>query len=1026
METMNRSQSAIDETLSPKKLAQDNTKLQLKNQFRQADTDLISSLTRHQVVPPAIYERSSEYQSELSHPGSSDRSKESKLNEALVPNDSFYFNHHLNHYATPIHLQRRTSIHCWEEKKEKSKDQPILIGISIPVKRTDQEILSPQTALSSSVESPVMNSKTNAHYRYPRCQNSDVASSTSNNQDREASKLHQVEEILKIHQNYSLSNSSDSSIWIDDFLSGSARSRTTSFCTTFEEDESPILARIPESIESSRNLVNQQLRVDTIAAQRCSRGWWNYIISPFVSTSTSPPSSGQEFEGRSYSDLAMINYEKLTEPKKDNQNQKFKFTSSSKSSENNNSHLELYLKNTEVKSVTSNTPLIKRAMSGLLTTPIEASIHTSSELDPGYTRTHLSCDRKDGPSNDKSPYKLEKKPSCQSEFPDNITEISFHLNMSQNFSREKNITALCESPNKAILAGEISHKSRNHFSPALNVPPVNILPPRKKLPYPTRKYSQSSMSQKSSSLKNKIPYLQTSMMSSKPGIHISEILLSPPIRDTTNYTSSHLEIPAVSNGGNYPDKYLKDITSDKENSTQNDFTHHSSRHAGFRGIPITKSCFHDRAENRKRRKRQKQYFVLALFILFMIITTLLVTMTHLRPKRSDIQSQWLNLTEFPPIFLGSSTVISPILIRESSACVTPATQWSCHLPKELQLSIKDIPTAQPNFFIKIDWDNSTEANTTFLNPSNNRTNFSQIHAQKAAIRPLTRYSISSNSPINNFKPDPAPPLTAEQWFLGGTTDGIVSADKAGEPTPFYISFIEPVRPAIEKYKVSFIKNQFPNVSSIIPLPNLGPDGKAAPANLLSYVTNQPIKLYDRGLPTEHFGFYNYFDRSIFLKSISFDINDVKGNLSPEDLNGGAARTEASHRCTWSQTRFLVQIWTRKNSTSPVNHKCNQEKVTDINTALQQPGSFPYPITVTLDRHGGDPVTKTLYCYKLDSVGGLDANSGHINIEFRGSGGVLINPAPTIFTNISDSKMGGYDGGDSGCICQWSNFHENLI
>ena len=87
----------------------------------------------------------------------------------------------------------------------------------------------------------------------------------------------------------------------------------------------------------------------------------------------------------------------------------------------------------------------------------------------------------------------------------------------------------------------------------------------------------------------------------------------------------------------------------------------------------------------------------------------------------------------------------------------------------------------------------------------------------------------------------------------------------------------------------------------------------------------------------------------------------------------------------------------------------------------QPGSFPYPITITIDRHGGDPTLKMLYCYSMNDQGGLVATSGHINVENRGFGGTLINPAPNLFSNSSDPSLGGFDGGTGGCGCQWTNF-----
>jgi hypothetical protein len=278
--------------------------------------------------------------------------------------------------------------------------------------------------------------------------------------------------------------------------------------------------------------------------------------------------------------------------------------------------------------------------------------------------------------------------------------------------------------------------------------------------------------------------------------------------------------------------------------------------------------------------------------------------------------------------------------------------------------------------------------------------------------------------IVTFAPNPAPPSYAEEFFLGNTTDGIVSANKAGEPTPFYISFLQPKNSSSNTKRHVLERDSadpFPNVKDIIPAPSLNTDGTAAPANLLPFPSQQPVRLYDRGLPTEHYGFYTYFDRSIFLKSINKlnNSNSENGEV-PDDENGGATEAEASFRCTWSQTRFLVQMWTRMNSTSELNNGTGVTS-SSLGTDFIQPGSFPYPITITTDRHGGDPALKMLYCYALDDREGVISTSGQINAENRGFGGTLINPAPSLFSNTSDPGLGGYDGGTGGCKCQWTNF-----
>jgi hypothetical protein len=409
-----------------------------------------------------------------------------------------------------------------------------------------------------------------------------------------------------------------------------------------------------------------------------------------------------------------------------------------------------------------------------------------------------------------------------------------------------------------------------------------------------------------------------------------------------------------------------------------------------------------------------------------ILVVVLATTLHRKSSNVIGPSQWLNLTGFPPIYLGLSTVIAPDNIDTNTGCVFPATQWSCDLPKELQASVAPNQPNQPNFFLQIQWDNSSSANATFTNVTGNLNLGTRAVGNPVSAGQLIKHMMLKARQAITFIPIPAPPSFADDFFLGNTTDGIVSDNKAGEPTPFFISFFSNL-PTVSKRELMIRQSSsdpFPNVTEVIPPPSLNSNGTAAPANLLPFPTQQPIRLYDRGLPTEHYGFYTYFDRSIFLKSLDL-LNSTDNGEVPDDENGGATESEAGFRCTWTQTRFLVQIWTRMNGTSQLLNFTTSHQSTTNQTDLTQPGSFPYPITITTDRHGGDPSLKMIYCYEMDDREGIVAGSGKINEENRGFGGTLINPAPSVFSNSSDPSFGGFDGGTGGCKCQWSNF-QNVI
>ena len=208
-------------------------------------------------------------------------------------------------------------------------------------------------------------------------------------------------------------------------------------------------------------------------------------------------------------------------------------------------------------------------------------------------------------------------------------------------------------------------------------------------------------------------------------------------------------------------------------------------------------------------------------------------------------------------------------------------------------------------------------------------------------------------------------------FWVNTTDQVTFPFN-GEVTPFYISFL-PTQPHAPKtlsrrslsQREIAARDSSNNTISTIPPPSTNPDGTAARANLLPtspYPTSQPIHLYNRGQANEHYGFYTYFDRSIFLRSASSSItsNDAISSVAsiPGNANGGSLESAANMRCTWSQTRFIVKIWTNAafgaTLLGPQFNVDNPPSHVNSATDFSLPGSFPYPVTISLDRHGGGP------------------------------------------------------------------------
>jgi hypothetical protein len=276
---------------------------------------------------------------------------------------------------------------------------------------------------------------------------------------------------------------------------------------------------------------------------------------------------------------------------------------------------------------------------------------------------------------------------------------------------------------------------------------------------------------------------------------------------------------------------------------------------------------------------------------------------------------------------------------------------------------------------------------------------------------------------------------ADQAFIGNTTDGN-SVPYAGEETPFYMSILSPVHlSSTSLFRRSSEAITAGNLTNIIPAPDEDTDGTAAPAELYPLPDSQPVRLYNRGQSDEHYGFYTYYDKSIFLASRA-PLNGSKVDTEPYDQNGGVSRSSARVRCTWSQTRFLVQIWTQPGKMgydllSPSNGTSTTSSATPTSTSstatssssatdYTRPGSFPYPVTITVDRHGGEANKKLVYCYAVEENGHYNITDRKLQAEYRGAGGTWINPGNG--DDVSgNSTYAGIDGGTGGCGCQWVNW-----
>ncbi|KAG6008603.1 hypothetical protein E4U21_004243 [Claviceps maximensis] len=478
------------------------------------------------------------------------------------------------------------------------------------------------------------------------------------------------------------------------------------------------------------------------------------------------------------------------------------------------------------------------------------------------------------------------------------------------------------------------------------------------------------------------------------------------------------------------------------------------RAGGFwrgRGCISSKGCFG--RSGREGRQRRRVWIavwggIVALVVLIILLAVLL-TRHHQHGMSAETPSIWVNLTDYPPMPTGVLTVVGPDNTAAKSGCTEPSTLWSCSLPKDQHTSVLPYRPDQPTVMMQIEWDNGTARAWNIPNgdaPPAAASVARRAHGAASFARALLQRRQAQSQTVETplFAPNPAPPSFREMWFLGETTDDIRSDQKAGEPTPFYISLVPPSgnplsMPAAAATRLSrresssTIGNE--TFKNLIPPPDVEADGTSGPAVLMPHPVQQPVRLFDRGLPTEHYGFYTYFKKTIFLKSISVqdhaknNDDNSKGdddghgrNTTADavslDKDGGCRKTEASHLVTWGETRLRIQIWTRLGEASLLKTDGGGagSSSSSSSTRLVRPGTMPYPVTVTQDTHGGDPDRKLVWERAIDERLRVQQDQAQALINDMGIGGTWVNRR-----GMGDERFGGFDGGTGGCKCEWVNW-----
>lgn len=320
------------------------------------------------------------------------------------------------------------------------------------------------------------------------------------------------------------------------------------------------------------------------------------------------------------------------------------------------------------------------------------------------------------------------------------------------------------------------------------------------------------------------------------------------------------------------------------------------------------------------------------WIICIIVSTILITVVivgalvgTMKPRGSGNDVAADNVSGFPALPTGLA-VVTPQDAPETptSACVLPKTLWSCDLPPDTTF-----PT------------NSSKTDTIRL----------PTFMFTISVRNDTTDSSSSTLQWAPF-PEQVPNDT-EYASLAGV-DGIQSGNKSGEKTPFYLSMQTDQNPIITRD----ITTETEDVESI----NQGTSRRRSrrsvlkrqasqtPALMLPMtLRNQPLRLFDRGLDTEHYGFFVYYKKTIHVLAVS--PSDVTPYTAANDANGGvSALVSNSNEVTWDNTRFKVEIWTKKRASGEMDLiNAEGQRLSSQTGAFDN--FFPYPVSVTEDRNG---------------------------------------------------------------------------
>ena len=335
------------------------------------------------------------------------------------------------------------------------------------------------------------------------------------------------------------------------------------------------------------------------------------------------------------------------------------------------------------------------------------------------------------------------------------------------------------------------------------------------------------------------------------------------------------------------------------------FHHHHQRHHQLQhaqsDIELSVAPKSD-SDPLKRRLHIRRLIILSTILFLLFLTIILASTLGTRRNPRAIVTFPMPVSTADVPLLGSITVQPYRMAERLSTCISPAALWSCALPPDTTFPV------------------TTASNEGFRVPE-----FRLIISDRADL----------TVPVE--VPDD------KDYALVATADNVLDA---GEKTDYFLTMT--------------------TTTGAGGAPSMDAGMVRTPSQLLPPVlSGQPLRLFNKGMPDEHYGMHSYFQKSIhFLNN-----NTVQGNVAGAD-SGGIEAAMAGYRVTWYTTRFKVKVWTKRAEGMAVD--------------------------VWVDRVGGEVREKDVISYHLDTQGTV--NQRKLLIEKDGT--------------RTDTR---------GCYCRWGNY-----